>query len=125
LITVGIAWKWRIDELAAVWIMRVNEHGCFGGVDCEDIVTAVASIDGAETSLLRVYPNPAKELITIELDDLTEVRIYDLKGKKQIEYTGNISDKLEMDISNLAKGTYILSATRRDGKVWTELLVVE
>jgi|GEM_PF-1687869 len=125
LVTVGTAWKVGTGEFAPVWIMRVNEYGCFGGDNCDDIVTSVESIDGAETSQISIYPNPAQDLFTVELTDLTEVRIYDLTGKKQIEQLGNTGNREEVDISGLTKGTYILSATRRDGKVWTELVVVE
>jgi len=123
LVTIGTTKK--VGEFAPLWIMRVNEYGCFGGEDCADIVTSVASIDGAEASQIRVYPNPAKNRLTVELTDLTEVRIYDMTGKERIEQLGNTGNREEVDISGLTKGTYILSATRRDGKVWTELVVVE
>ncbi len=125
LVTVGTAWKLSAGEYAPVWIMRVNEYGCFGGDNCDDIVTSVESIDGAEKSQISVYPNPAKDRLTVELADLTEVRIYDMTGKQQIAQVGNTGSQLELDVSGLAKGTYILSATRRDGRVWTELVVVE
>jgi len=74
---------------------------------------------------ISVYPNPTKDGLTVELTDLTEVRIYDLTGKKQIEQLRNTGNQLQVDVSDLPKGTYILSATRKDGKVWTELVVVD
>jgi len=123
LVTVGTTKK--VGEFAPLWIMRVNEYGCFGGEDCADIVTSVASISEEEASQIKVYPNPAKNRLTVELTDLTEVRIYDMTGKERIEQLINAGDHLDLDISALATGTYILSATRRDGKVWTELVVVE
>ena len=125
LVTVGTAWKLGAGEYAPVWIMRVNEHGCFGGDNCDDIVTSVEAVDGAEASQISVYPNPASDLLTVELTNLEEVQLYDLSGKKVLEQIGNTGDVLELDISKLTTGTYILSARQRDGKVWTELVVVE
>ena len=125
LVTVGTAWKLSAGEFAPVWIMRVNEHGCFGGDECDDIVTSVESIEGEDRSQISIYPNPTKGQLTVELTDLTEVQLYDLTGKKVIAQTGNTVDTLEIDVSKLSAGTYILSAMRRDGKVWTELVVVD
>lgn len=123
LVTVGTAWGFGVDEFAPVWIMRVNEHGCFGSNECDDIVTSVESIEGEDTSQINVYPNPATDELTVELADLTTVEIYDLTGKKLIAQTGNTGDEISLDVSVLSKGTYILTATRKDGKVWTELVV--
>ena len=123
LVTVGTARD--AAQFSPVWIMRVNEHGCFGGEACDDIVTSVESIGGTEGSEISVYPNPAKDQLTVALTDLTEVQIYDMTGKKLVEQTENPGDAIELDVSKLSGGTYILSATRRDGKVWTELVVVE
>lgn len=125
LVTVGTAWKLGTGEFAPVWIMRVNEHGCFGGDECDDFVTSVESIEEEAASEIKIYPNPARAVLTVELADLEEVQVYDLTGKKVMEERIGVGDILELDVSELGVGTYILSATRRDGKVWTELVVIK
>ncbi|MCZ4317750.1 T9SS type A sorting domain-containing protein [Aequorivita viscosa] len=56
-----------------------------------------------------LYPNPAKEQITIALNDVSsnyEVTIFNVLGKKV--YASEIQKDGQIDVSGLASGTYLV-----------------
>lgn len=62
---------------------------------------------------ISIYPNPTKNLITIEGVDkleITEIKIFDLFGKCILS-SNEKSEKTTIDLSSLPIGTYILEIT--------------
>ncbi len=58
---------------------------------------------------LEFYPNPAKQVVHFNFDELTQVEVFDLTGQKHLE--SMVSKTL--NISSLSAGTYILKAEGR------------
>jgi hypothetical protein len=61
---------------------------------------------------LRLAPNPAQTLLTIESVDskpIREVQIYNALGQQVLVKKGNEVSQLVLDISALPRGMYILS----------------
>lgn len=81
-----------------------------------------AAINNNAIDGLRVYPNPAKDIVTIATDAgaTKNVQVFDIVGKKVMENT--IQNTL--NISGLNKGVYILKI-EENGKIATKKLVVE
>ena len=76
---------------------------------------SVAEIDHKK---FEVYPNPASTLLTIAPQAGSEdfkVELFDMIGNKVKEAMSVASAKMNLDISNLAKGMYVLKTTV-DGK---------
>ncbi|MDD2637062.1 MAG: T9SS type A sorting domain-containing protein [Bacteroidales bacterium] len=74
-------------------------------------MTIMNSIDSETFEQLSVYPNPAKEKVTVEFPVLgitdKTIEIIDINGK--VVQKANFSEfKLEMDISSLCNGMYFL-----------------
>ena len=66
--------------------------------------------------LFSLYPNPAKEMITIngsELGEISEASIYDLSGR--LVASPEVADNV-VNIQSLAKGTYVIIIKAADGK---------
>ena len=84
-----------------------NYNSCIG---LEDI--------GKENLNIIVYPNPAKDNITIKTNQLNggNLFIYDIMGR---ELTGKQinNDETIVDISSLNSGIYILKAISKDNKI--------
>lgn len=62
-----------------------------------------------QTADFRLYPNPAREQLTVEMKDASstyQLEIYDMLGKKV--YNTQIQKMGQIDVSNLASGTYLL-----------------
>jgi uncharacterized protein (TIGR02145 family) len=58
---------------------------------------------------IMVYPNPAKNVITIESKQNIEIEIYSIEGQK-IKSVKLINNKTDINVLDLASGVYILNA---------------
>lgn len=69
----------------------------------------------AQSSRLSFYPNPAKNILTVEnTKDVTNVTIYDLSGKAVLKQNAE-SKNVKLDISKLVKGVYMMRVATKDG----------
>lgn len=80
--------------------------------DEEKSSKAVGLISEDETIQTKVYPNPNRgmvyiDIINMPLNSKNEVRVYDLSGIEQY-VKKNLESNSEINISNLKDGTYIL-----------------
>ena len=64
---------------------------------------------------VKLYPNPAKDIIKIEGIEVAEVGVYNALGQrvKMVQSTN------EIDLSGLVEGIYMLRITDAEGKVYT------
>lgn len=79
-------------------------------------------------SLLKMYPNPAKNAITITgIEPGSDVRIDDALGKTVLKTmrTANGMTSVNVNISRLQKGIYIVVIIDKEGKVATSKLIKE
>ncbi len=59
-----------------------------------------------------LYPNPVKDILNIDIDELTEFTIYNLTGQK----VKSIFATNQIPVKNLDKGIYFLSFTHRNAQ---------
>ena len=77
---------------------------------CEDETAVVNACNGLSVSELEAfafnyYPNPVKDILTIETQKPVEkIEVFDLSGKKVL----NVSGQKQLDMSSLAPGTYMV-----------------
>ncbi|PCJ67314.1 MAG: hypothetical protein COA58_03060 [Bacteroidetes bacterium] len=71
-------------------------------------IATLSSVDFANARTFKTYPNPAKDIITVDfINGKSQViKVYDILGNIQISKNINSGDKL--DLSKLTKGVYIL-----------------
>lgn len=75
----------------------------------------LSAAEAGNTVRLEVYPNPAKDFVTVKSKtSIQKLGLYSLEGKKLWEGNGS-SDKISL--TGLAEGVYVLSATFSDGSV--------
>ncbi len=91
----------------------------FDNVITNHVIQAMFIIDGvdeARLAKLQVYPNPTTGRITIdnEKSKINTIQVYDVIGRLLIERTNVGETKATLDLSSLAKGSYILKV---DGKI--------
>ncbi|NEN25853.1 T9SS type A sorting domain-containing protein [Cryomorpha ignava] len=109
-----------------------GEFSSFGGEPYSCLVrlqpSGFVGVDEKEgRGKLKVYPNPAREFITIQLPDknqrLTQVQLYDLNGRLVQEV--NIVDASgKIDLINLPQGMYVVKAIS-EKQVFTGKVLVE
>ena len=75
---------------------------------------------GEDNSTIGVYPNPAKEKITIDGIRPDEVQVYNALG----QLVKTIQGSNEIPVADLPQGVYMLRVTDADGKVYTNKITV-
>ena len=69
-----------------------------------------------EAFSLNVYPNPATDLLNVEITPSDTgkmlLEVFDLSGKAVINKTAANEPLMQLDIKNLAEGTYYLKITQ-------------
>ena len=70
--------------------------------------------------LVKIYPNPAKDILNIEIDnyeDIMDLTMYSTTGKILLSKKTFNDQKLSIDVSNISEGLYfvrISSLTQSD-----------
>lgn len=79
-------------------------------------VSEVTGRDDFKFSNLSVYPNPAKDYITVSnTSSISKIMVINLLGQTVIEKSVN-SNTAQIDLSNIASGTYILQVSAEGAK---------
>ena len=84
----------------------------------------------ANSSQIKVYPNPAKNFVTVDLSDITnldvttlKIAISDMIGRTII--TNKVSSTVtELNTQNLRTGTYILQVTEGNKNIATKKIII-
>jgi len=92
-------------------------------------VLGVKSILGNPSGNVIVFPNPAKGLVNIQINQGLqngEVDIYDMDGRlisQQMNVKGN--SKLNIDLSTIAKGIYVLKVKDGMSEIYSQKVVLQ
>ena len=74
---------------------------------CPDIDT---SIEGIEGSAVRIYPNPAQDILTVEAQNVRSINIFNVAGQNILSTT-----EKSISVEHFATGMYIISVETKDG----------
>jgi ELWxxDGT repeat protein len=108
-------------------LTNVNENLFFASAGTKVLYKYIAAITSLKDnklskSKLKIYPNPASEILNISSNnEISDIAIVDLMGK-QIKSQSFVSN---ININGLAKGTYILKVKFIDGSVEHEKFSVK
>ena len=69
---------------------------------------------------VQVYPNPARDRVTIDGAEAAEVQVYNALG----QLVKTVRGTNEVDLSGLVEGVYLLRITDADGKVHTNKIMI-
>lgn len=100
----------------------------FGCTYTSEVFTSTLGIDELTMLDWRVYPNPAKDFVTIEVfntQQVTRVELMDLSGRiivKQAWITGESTALL--NVSDLPAGYFLLNVVG-ENRMWTKRVVIE
>ena len=93
--------SWGITTSLAIW-----------PIVCTQFPTAVNEI--YQNLDFSVFPNPAKETITISLEEIEtknfNIKVFDILGKQIMETKSN-QETITIDVSNFSKGVYFLNVS--------------
>ncbi|MBR6438689.1 MAG: exo-alpha-sialidase [Bacteroidales bacterium] len=77
----------------------------------DDVVEENTSSDS-----LKIYPNPASSVIKIDSEGLKKIKIFNIKGQTVKKISVKDQTVVEIDITKLAVGTYLIEAVDFNGK---------
>ena len=88
---------------------------------------ATLAVNSFNNGVFSIYPNPAKNVVSIQLKDNSNVTlksalVYDLTGKVVLQ-TSDLNQPI--NVEKLATGTYILSITDTDNKSYAQKFIKE
>lgn len=85
--------------------------------------------DNSIQSFVNIYPNPAKDVLSINMDQtkpaIASVQIVDITGRVIADLQGLKSHEQKISISNLTTGVYFANITNAKGVKTTKKFVVE
>ncbi len=84
-------------------------------------LSSVLSTKESTKQTLKLYPNPTKSTLNFS-EELTEIKIVDMSGK-QVSATQNKTKTI--NVENLPKGNYLLTAKDKNGKTISEKFIKE
>ena len=125
----GIGQATTIDQIVIRWpsgiidiINTVNQNQNLLVVEGSTL-----AINSFNNGVFSVYPNPAKNILTIQLQDILNVTlksalVYDLTGKVVLT-TKDVTQPI--NVEKLATGTYILSISDTAGKSYAQKFIKE
>ncbi len=81
------------------------------------------------SNYLGLFPNPAKENVTISMDKnqatISEINLFDITGKVLISNTGISTHEFVLNTENLTKGIYLVNVKLANGASATKRLSVQ
>ncbi|MFK7781759.1 endonuclease [Psychroserpens sp.] len=105
-------------------IFDINEWDSFPSNNCDDLGIHDQSLSLNDFSLeaFKIYPNPVKNVLNIELNSAkeTQIEVYNVLGKRVIARTIYTSSTIQT--SNLSNGIYILRITQDNISVSKKLI---
>ena len=72
-------------------------------------------VDENSEGVFSVYPNPAKQSVTLIGQQIAEARLYSALGRLVATKRGNGTEDLTMDITGLPSGLYFIAVIGEDG----------
>ncbi|MBQ1695834.1 MAG: T9SS type A sorting domain-containing protein, partial [Bacteroidales bacterium] len=72
-----------------------------------------AMVDEVSSDEIILYPNPANDMISVEINVASDLQIVDLSGKTMFSYIG-CSEKCDIDVSGLKPGVYFCRIRNND-----------
>ena len=90
--------------------------------------TGISDLNGQENLSVMIYPNPATDILTIELEQPMEKwdwTLYNIHGQVVLELRGLSGDKLTIDRGTLATGLYTYQLKTADGPSVSVKITIE
>ena len=136
----SINYAWQSGDTVEYYLFakdesgRVEKHPYIGAADPHlFILTGEVGVADRESHRLRVYPNPADDLLFIELDggaDIVNAVLYDLQGRvvTGVGNQGVCDTPLQtgtatLHVKSLPSGIYLLHVTDADGNGYYQKVV--
>ncbi|MFY7990252.1 MAG: T9SS type A sorting domain-containing protein [Fluviicola sp.] len=98
----------------SVFVVKIGNENVFPSNSLPPINPLVDIIENGAFAQVKIYPNPFSESLTLELGEkIVQIRVLAINGEEHAQF--NASGKYQIDLSQLAAGTYFLQLTSEKG----------
>ena len=84
-----------------------------------NVTTISISTYNTKNSIIKIYPNPAQNKITIDANDIIDVKLFDVIGKQITSTKDN-----NVDVRNLPEGVYFIQVQTKQS-ITTQKIIVQ
>jgi hypothetical protein len=112
----------------AYWYLKLDSMGCLSAIDCGVSPVVGVANKVLNESMIKVYPNPATNEITIQSEKyhIEHITLYDITGKAQdIAIEERKEAAIIMNIDKLTTGIYFCHITLANGQMVVRKVVKE
>lgn len=88
-----------------------------------DYYYAIDGVDEVMAQTVNIYPNPAKDVLTVKAENISSVVIYNSIGQKVFEQKFN-SDKAVIDMNDFMTGIYMVRVVANGNEITKKVSVV-
>lgn len=99
----------------------------FGCVHTSAAFSVSLGLDETEMVNWKIYPNPANDFVTIELNqnlEVDKIQLLDLAGRVLKEWTWDNTLKMQLDVSDIPAGYFLLQMVKGT-RNWSKKLIVD
>ena len=101
-----------------------------GNGEFEDIAYSIlsvktsGSVNDVIASAYNIYPNPAKDMITVKGVNMSQIKVYNALGQmvKSIECDAN---EMNINVNNMQNGIYFINITNDKGEMTTSKVSIQ
>lgn len=102
-----------------VRVASINSEGFMYGKDEQEVEDNTSGTSELHKGVVKVFPNPASDIITITTDNFLMAQVYDLSGRLMMNGYQN-----RLDVSSLTQGVYILKVFNKHHKSFTQKILI-
>ena len=108
---------------SGLYSATITVGGCTSKISSVFDYDKTLSISDINSKDYSIYPNPSEGNVTIEGENLSIIRLFDLSGKELIQSEVVSSLATELNIEELTSGAYILEVQFENGTSIREVLI--
>lgn len=113
------------DTLNAVWgdVRNGKLNIWFQRMDINGVIQSIQLLASEDLFTVNLFPNPVISELTIEAKTLKQITVIDQNGKQvAVFHNSTHSDNLNIDLSSLIKGVYLLQIATNKGIVTKKII---
>ncbi len=118
--------KIQNDTLYSVWGDTRNGklNIWFQSMYIDGTILNVQQLSSENLPELLIYPNPTESMFTVDIENLKQVTVYDIRGRKIItKYNNTGLEIMTLNLENQPHGTYLIEITTDEGKITQKVLL--
>jgi len=106
--TLNAVWGDTRDGRLNIWFQRMSADG---------VITSIQELSSEVRPTFSIYPNPVAELLTIESEGLSRVRVIDTLGREVLNQADfKNARRVQLDVSSLPQGEFYIEVSNEQGR---------